>query len=78
MLHVLRPCGNTNIADLVQADPFDACVAEQACQQQKDHALSTAKDLIGDDWSDDKSGLRKTELAKSMEQAFSENQKKHL
>jgi len=40
---------------------------------KKDHALSTAKDLIGDSWSDDKSGLRKTELAKSMEQAFSEN-----
>ena len=40
---------------------------------KKDHALTTASDLIGDRWSDDKSGLRKPELAKAMGQAFSEN-----
>ena len=38
----------------------------------KDHALETAATLISDRWSDDKLGLRMPELAKSMEQAFSE------
>ncbi|MBO6727778.1 MAG: ParB N-terminal domain-containing protein [Rhizobiaceae bacterium] len=37
---------------------------------KKDHALDTAKALIDDRWADDKSGLRKPELAKAMEQAF--------
>ena len=37
---------------------------------KKDHALDTAKALIDDRWADDKSGLRKAEIAKSMEQAF--------
>ncbi|MBE1294787.1 ParB/RepB/Spo0J family partition protein [Phycobacter azelaicus] len=40
---------------------------------KKDHALTTANSLIGERWSDDKSGLRKPELAKAMEQAFSDN-----
>jgi ParB family chromosome partitioning protein len=40
---------------------------------KKDHALDTAKTLIGDRWANDKSGLRKTEIAKAMEQAFAEN-----
>ncbi|GFE67096.1 ParB/RepB/Spo0J family partition protein [Litoreibacter roseus] len=39
---------------------------------KKDHALETAKALIGGEWADDKSGLRKPELAKAMDQAFSE------
>ncbi|MGH1413477.1 MAG: ParB/RepB/Spo0J family partition protein [Pelagimonas sp.] len=37
---------------------------------KKDHALETAKALIDDRWADDKSGLRKAEIAKAMEQAF--------
>ncbi|MCQ0090368.1 chromosome partitioning protein ParB [Pelagivirga sediminicola] len=37
---------------------------------KKDHAFETAKALIDDRWADDKSGLRKAEIAKSMEQAF--------
>ncbi|HDZ82241.1 MAG TPA: chromosome partitioning protein ParB [Roseobacter sp.] len=37
---------------------------------KKDHALDMAKALIDDRWADDKSGLRKAEIAKSMEQAF--------
>ncbi|WP_299506149.1 ParB/RepB/Spo0J family partition protein [uncultured Roseobacter sp.] len=37
---------------------------------KKDHAVETAKALIDDRWADDKSGLRKTEIAKAMEQAF--------
>lgn len=37
---------------------------------KKDHALDTAKALIDDRWADDKSGLRKAEIAKAMEQAF--------
>lgn len=37
---------------------------------KKDHALDMAKALIDDRWSDDKSGLRKAEIAKAMEQAF--------
>ncbi|WP_029066099.1 ParB/RepB/Spo0J family partition protein [Labrenzia sp. DG1229] len=40
---------------------------------KKDHALDTAKALIGDGWSDERSGFRKADLAKSMEQVFSEN-----
>jgi ParB family chromosome partitioning protein len=37
---------------------------------KKDHALDMAKALIDDHWADDKSGLRKSEIAKAMEQAF--------
>lgn len=37
---------------------------------KKDHALETAKALIDHRWADDKSGLRKAEIAKVMEQAF--------
>lgn len=37
---------------------------------KKDHALDMAKALIDDRWADDKSGLRKAEIAKTMEQAF--------
>ncbi|MDF3416429.1 ParB N-terminal domain-containing protein [Sulfitobacter sp. M57] len=37
---------------------------------KKDHALDMAKALIDDRWADDKSGLRKAEIAKAMEQAF--------
>ncbi len=37
---------------------------------KKDHAIDTAKALIDDRWADDKSGLRKAEIAKAMEQAF--------
>ncbi len=37
---------------------------------KKDHAVETAKALIDDRWADDKSGLRKAEIAKAMEQAF--------
>jgi len=37
---------------------------------KKDHALDMARALIDDRWADDKSGLRKAEIAKSMEQAF--------
>ncbi len=37
---------------------------------KKDHALDMAKSLIDDRWADDKSGLRKAEIAKAMEQAF--------
>lgn len=37
---------------------------------KKDHALDMAKSLIDDRWADDKSGLRKVEIAKAMEQAF--------
>lgn len=40
---------------------------------KKDHALDTAKVLVGEDWADERSGFRKTDLAKSMEQAFSAN-----
>lgn len=39
---------------------------------KKDHAIDTAKALIDDRWADDKSGLRKAEIAKAMEQAFCE------
>lgn len=39
---------------------------------KKDHALETAKALIGDTWADERSGFRKADLAKAMEQAFSE------
>jgi ParB family chromosome partitioning protein len=37
---------------------------------KKDHALDMAKSLIDDRWADDKSGLRKSDIAKAMEQAF--------
>ena len=37
---------------------------------KKDHALDMAKALIDNRWADDKSGLRKAEIAKAMEQAF--------
>lgn len=37
---------------------------------KKDHAIDTAKSLIDDRWADDKSNLRKAEIAKAMEQAF--------
>ncbi|MDF1670157.1 MAG: ParB N-terminal domain-containing protein [Roseovarius sp.] len=40
---------------------------------KKDHAIETAKSLIDERWADDKSGLRKAEIAKAMEQAFTEN-----
>lgn len=40
---------------------------------KKDHALETATALVGETWSDERSGFRKTDLAKSMEQAFSTN-----
>lgn len=36
----------------------------------KNHALETAKALIDHRWADDKSNLRKAEIAKAMEQAF--------
>ena len=39
---------------------------------KKDHALETAKALIDARWADDKTGLRKAEIAKAMEQAFSD------
>ena len=38
----------------------------------KAHALKMAKELIGASWSDDRSSLRKPEIAKSMENAFGE------
>tara|TARA_R110000851_G_scaffold333445_1_gene513226 strand:- start:45914 stop:48046 length:2133 start_codon:yes stop_codon:yes gene_type:complete len=37
---------------------------------KKDHTLDMAKALIDNRWADDKSGLRKAEIAKAMEQAF--------
>jgi len=40
---------------------------------KKAHALNMAKVLIGDRWSDDRSSLRKPEIAKAMEQAFSDD-----
>ncbi len=40
---------------------------------KKDHALEIGKTLIGETWADERSGLRKPELAKAMDQAFSDN-----
>ena len=40
---------------------------------KKDHALDVARDLIGDDWANDRSHYKKALLAKSMEACFADD-----
>lgn len=53
--------------------PQDAATADNYWGRvNKAHALKMAKELIGASWSDDRSSMRKPEIAKSMENAFGE------